>query len=237
MTQRIVTAAALAAALACSAQASAADDRDPLEPANRRVDAFNHRVDMAAFRPIARGYERAVPPLVRSGVSNFFANLGDSWSAVNSLLQLKPGDAAQNGMRFAVNTVFGLGGVLDIATDAGIERHREDFGTTLTRWGLPSGPYIVLPLVGPSTLRETAALPVNLAGHPVGQVSDVGARNALAATSSVDTRARLLPVNAALDGALDRYSFIRDAYLQVRTAGAAGDGAIAELEAQQGAPE
>src|SRR6478735_5697912 len=143
--------AAFAGLLVVSAHAS--DPRDPLESFNRSVDGFNRRVDEAAGRPVAKAYERAVPGVIRSGVSNFFANLGDVWSAANSVLQLKPVDAAQNATRFAVNTFFGLGGVLDIATDAGIERHKEDFGTTLARWSVPPGPYVVLPLLGPSTLR------------------------------------------------------------------------------------
>lgn len=135
------------------------------------------------------------------------------------------------------------GGTLDIATDAGIERHKEDFGTTLARWGVPGGPYLVLPLLGPSTLRDTA-LPVDFAGHPLGQVSPAASRNAIGAAGVVDARARLLPVDAALDGALDRYTFMRDAYLQHRTAqlGQGGDGdrdgdSDGEDVAHGGAPE
>lgn len=246
MTRRFMMAAlaACVALLAGVAHAAGEDPRDPLEPFNRSVDAFNRRIDQAAFKPVAKAYESALPAPVRKGVSNFFANLGDAWSAANSLLQLKPVDAAQNGMRFAVNTVFGLGGALDIATDAGIERHKEDFGTTLARWGVPSGPYVVLPLLGPSTLRDTAALPVDFAGHPLGQVSPPGSRNAIGAAGAVDARARLLPVDAALDGALDRYTFMRDAYLQHRTAqvGRGGDGDSAadgdgEDVTHAGAPE
>ena len=138
MTRRFVV-AVCAAVLAGAASAALADPRDPLEFVNRGVDALNHRVDEAALKPLAKSYKRAVPSLVRSGVSNFFANLDDAWSAANSMSQLKPADAAQNAMRFAVNTVFGFGGVLDIATDAGIERHKEDFGATLAHWGVPAG--------------------------------------------------------------------------------------------------
>ena len=221
---------------AAGAHATGNEARDPLEPLNRCVDAFNHRVDRIAFQPVAKGYERVVPRMIRSGVSNFFVNLDDAWSAANSLLQLKPIDAAQNGMRFAVNTVFGLGGTLDIATDAGIERHMEDFGTTLAYWGVATGPYLVLPLLGPSTLRDAAALPVDLAGHPLGQVSPVGSRSAISAAGAVDARARLLPLDAVLDGALDRYTFMRDAYLQLRAA-QAGRGGDGEDAAQGGASE
>ena len=212
------------------------------------MDAFNRRVDEAAGQPVAKAYERTVPGVVRFGVSNFFANLGDVWSAANSVLQLKPVDAAQNWTRFAVNTVFGLGGVLDIATDAGIERHKEDFGTTLARWSVPPGPYVVLPLLGPSTLRDTAALPVDFVGHPLGHLSPAADRIAIGAAGAVDARARLLPLDTALDQALDRYTFMRDAYLQHREAqvhrdiaDSGGDvpviGAAADETAQAGGQE
>jgi phospholipid-binding lipoprotein MlaA len=245
--RRDVIAALAACAALLAAGAHAADPRDPLESFNRPVDAFNRRVDQAAVSPVAKAYERAVPGLVRSGVSNFFANLGDVWSAANSVLQLKPGDAAQNWTRFAVNTVFGLGGVLDIATDAGIERHKEDFGTTLARWSVPPGPYVVLPLLGPSTLRDTAALPVDFVGHPLGHVSPAADRIAIGAAGAVDARARPLPLDTALDQALDRYTFMRDAYLQHREAqvhrdiDSGGDvpviGAAADETAQAGEQE
>lgn len=214
-----IVVATCAFAPAFAGDASVADDpRDPLLSFNRPVDGFNERLDRAALQPVAKAYERTVPSAVRIGVSNFFANLGDVWSAVNSALQLRPVNAAQNGMRVAVNTVFGLGGLLDIATDAGIERHKEDFGTTLARWGVPSGPYVVLPLLGPSTLRDAAALPLDLVGHPLGQVTSVAGRSAAGAALAVDTRARMLPLDAALDQAFDRYTFMRDAYLQHRQA-------------------
>lgn len=202
--------------LAGCATAPAGDPRDPLEPFNRDVDSVNRELDQAALKPAAKAYERVLPGLVRAGVSNFFANLGDPWSAVNSLLQLKPGDAAQNTMRFAVNTFFGLGGVLDIATDAGIDRHKEDFGGTLAHWGVPPGPYVVLPIIGPSTLRDAAALPADWMGDPLRFVAPVIDRNALVAGRTMDIRGRLLPVDPMLDEALDRYTFMRDAYLQHR---------------------
>jgi phospholipid-binding lipoprotein MlaA len=231
-TGRSISVLACAALLAGTAGAAPADASDPLEPVNRSVDARNRRVDQAVLRPVAQAYERAVPSLARRGVSNFFANLGDVWSAANSVLQLKPGDAAQNGMRFAVNTMFGLGGLLDIATDAGIERHKEDFGSTLARWGVPAGPYMVLPLLGPSTLRDTVALPVDWIGHPLGRVSPVADRYAIAAAGAVDVWARLLPLDGAMDLAFDRYSFLRDAYLQHRAAQVRPDDQDAESGAE-----
>lgn len=220
---------AIAAVVACAcllpacASAQPLDPRDPLEPFNRKVNDFNRGVDDAAFKPIATAYERGLPSAVRAGVSNVFSNLGDAWSAVNCLLQLRPVEAAQDGMRLAVNTFFGLGGLFDIATDAGIERHKEDFGRTLTHWGVPSGPYVVLPVLGPSTLRDTAALPVDLIGDPLRQVVPQANRNVLTAARAVDTRARLLPLDVALDGAFDRYTFMRDSYLQYRSAQAQAD--------------
>ena len=200
------------------ASVPATDPRDPFEGFNRRVDSVNRSVDQAALKPAAKAYKSAVPGLVRAGVSNFFANLGVPWSAVNSLFQLKVANAAQNTMRFAVNTLLGLGGLLDIATDAGIERHKEDFGTTLAHWGVPPGPYLVLPIIGPSTLRDTVALPADWLGDPLRLVAPVADRNALVGGRIVDTRARMLPLDPILDEALDGYTFMRDAYFQHREA-------------------
>lgn len=204
--------------LAGCAAVPAADPRDPFEGFNRRVESVNRGVDQAALKPAADAYESALPGLVRAGVSNFLANLGAPWSAVNSLFQLKVADAAQNTMRFAVNTFFGLGGLLDIATDAGLEHHKEDFGTTLAHWGVPPGPYIVLPIIGPSTLRDALALPADWLGDPLRFVAPIADRNALVAGRAVDARARMLPLDPMLDGALDRYTFVRDAYFQHRAA-------------------
>src|SRR6185369_1274355 len=145
--------------------------RDPLEPMNRKVMQFNEGVDSIVLKPVATVYRNEVPPLARTGVSNFFGNLGDAWSFVNSLLQFKFQNAAENLMRLNVNTFFGLGGILDIASELNLERHKEDFGQTLGRWGVPAGPYVVLPLLGPSTLRDTAALPVDYKGDLVQRVN------------------------------------------------------------------
>lgn len=211
--------AALAAAvlLAGCATVESQDPRDPFQPLNRTMDSFNHGVDEAVLKPAAEGYEKALPGVVRKGVTNFFGNLGDVWSAANTALQGRPFDTAQNLMRFAMNTVFGIGGVFDIATDVGIERHKEDFGSTAAHWGVPSGPYVVLPFFGPSTLRDTVALPLDLLSDPLLRVSPPVDRNVLAGTRPVDVRARLLPLDAALDSALDPYTFMRDAYLQHRS--------------------
>jgi phospholipid-binding lipoprotein MlaA len=213
---RATAAAVLALAVAGCASSPQANPRDPLEPMNRQVTAFNEAVDEAVLRPVATAYKDNIPAPVRTGVNNFFGNLGDVWSAVNSLLQFKLQNAAENWMRFNVNTLFGLGGVLDIASDMNLERHREDFGQTLGRWGMHTGPYVVLPLLGPSTLRDTLALPVDWRGDPLNQ-ADTAWRNTLGAVRVVDARANLLRVGAVLEeAALDKYSFTRDAHLQRR---------------------
>lgn len=194
-----------------------ASPQDPLEGLNRSVDAFNDTLDRAALKPLAEGYRQVVPELVRTGVDNFFGNLGDAWSAVNQLLQGKLVSTGQMTLRVATNTVFGLGGVLDPATEFGLERQSEDFGQTLGRWGMPPGPYLVLPLFGPSTLRDTVALPVDMTAAPLNQVNDDRAVTGLNVLRLVNTRAGLLGAGKLLDDvALDRYSFLRDAYLARR---------------------
>jgi phospholipid-binding lipoprotein MlaA len=193
--------------------------RDPFEPYNRKMMRFNEDVDALALKPAATAYRNVLPPLVRTGVSNFFGNLGDAWSFVNSLLQFKIEDAAENFMRVNVNTLFGLGGLLDMASEMHIERHKEDFGQTLGRWGIPAGPYIVLPLLGSSTLRDTLALPVDLQGDPVHYVNSRMTRESLYLLRAVDIRSNLLRASSVLDeAALDKYSFARDAHLQRRRA-------------------
>ncbi|CAN7411384.1 VacJ family lipoprotein [Pseudorhodoferax sp. LjRoot39] len=196
-----------------------ADPRDPLEPFNRGVYSFNEGVDRAVLKPVAQVYNDTLPSPVRTGVRNFFNNLADAWTAVNALLQLRGQAAVESLFRFQVNTVFGLGGLIDIASDADIPRHREDFGKTLGRWGVPTGPYLVLPLLGPSTIRDTAALPVDTWGNPVSHLDDHGARYGLYGLRIIDTRAQLLRTSTVLDeAALDKYSFTRDIYLQLRGA-------------------
>lgn len=199
--------------------ATGPNPRDPFEPLNRRVMQFNEGVDLIALKPVATAYREMVPPLVRTGVSNFFGNITDAWSAVNSLLQFRLQDAADNFARLQLNTFFGLGGIFDIASEFGIERHREDFGQTLGRWGVPTGPYIVLPLLGPSTLRDTLALPVDNKGDPLHDVDPWGTRGSLYLLRVVDIRSNLLRASSVLDqAALDKYSFTRDAHLQRRRA-------------------
>jgi len=199
--------------------ATVVNPRDPLEPVNRATYRFNEGVDNVVLKPVATLYREKVPPIVRTGVSNFFGNLGDAWSAANSLMQFHLQDAEENVARFQLNTMFGLFGVFDIASDAGIERHREDFGQTMGRWGVPAGPYVVLPLLGPSTLRDTVALPVDWRYDLLSSFRPVSARNIGYGVRAIDTRSNLLRVSSVLEEAsLDKYSFTRDAYLQRRRA-------------------
>jgi len=206
-------------ALACHGCATqqAPDPRDPLEGFNRGVFTFNEGVDQAILKPVATIYRDLTPALVRTGVGNFLGNLDDAWSFVNSLLQFKLRDAVDNFMRFGVNSTFGLFGVLDVAGEMQIERHSEDFGQTLGAWGFGPGAYLVLPIFGPSTLRDTAAMPVDFGGDLAARAGDISTRNSLRVLNVIDTRANLLGVSSALDEvALDKYSFARDAFLQRR---------------------
>ena len=191
--------------------------RDPFESFNRGVFEFNDGVDRAVFKPAATVYRELTPTLFRAGVANFLGNLDDVWSFVNSALQFKPKAAVNNFMRVNVNTVFGLGGIFDVASEAGLERQREDFGQTLGHWGVPSGPYLVLPFLGPYTVRDAFAIPVDRAGDIVGNLDHAPTRNSIKLIDLLDTRAGLLRAGEALDEvALDKYTFTRDAFLQRR---------------------
>jgi len=205
--------------LALGGCATGPDRRDPFENFNRGVSTFNDELDAAVLKPVATAYRDHLPSPARTAISNVFSNLGDAWSMVNSLAQLKFQRAAESLMRVSINTVFGLYGVLDIASEAGLERHREDFGQTLGRWGVPPGPYLVLPALGPSTVRDAAALVIDRRGDPLREVDPADARNSLLALRVVETRASLLRAGRLLDEvSLDRYTFTRDAYLQRRRA-------------------
>jgi phospholipid-binding lipoprotein MlaA len=214
-----MAAALMAGALSGCATGPNVNPRDPFEPFNRSMMRFNEKLDSVALKPVAIAYRDAVPPLVRTGVSNFFANLGDVWSGVNSALQFKFHNAAEDFLRFGFNTFFGLGGVLDIASELNVERHKEDLGQTLGRWGVPAGPYLMLPFFGPSTVRDALALPFDRRADPVHFVNDWDVRWSLYVLRAVDQRANLLRVTSVLsEAALDKYSFTRDAHLQRRRA-------------------
>ena len=195
-----------------------ANPEDPYESFNRGVYSFNDGLDKAVLKPVATAYHDVAPKPIRTGVSNFFGNLGDVWSFVNNLLQGRGSDALDSMVRVNVNTLFGLGGLLDIATEMGVQRHKQDFGLTLGHWGVQTGPYLVLPLLGPSTLRDTAALPIDFYGDLTSNINDIGVRNSLYGLKIVEKRESLLSAGDVLEAAaLDRYSFTRDVYLQVRS--------------------
>jgi phospholipid-binding lipoprotein MlaA len=190
---------------------------DPWESFNRKVYAFNEVVDENLLKPVATAYRKVVPQLVRTGVSNFFGNLGDVWSAANHLLQGKVHHGLDMGMRVATNTFFGLGGLLDPATEFGLVRRSEDFGQTLGRWGVGPGPYLVLPFLGPSTLRDTGGLIVDRQAAPSQLAKTDAASYAITTLQVVDLRASLLDAGKLLDEvSLDKYSFLRQAYLSRR---------------------
>lgn len=192
---------------------------DPWEGYNRSMFGFNEAVDGALIKPAAEAYQAIVPNLVRTGIANVLGNIGDAWTSVNLLLQAKPRQALEMGMRVVVNTGFGLGGLLDVAEQAGLERFTvEDFGQTLGFWGVHSGPYLVLPLLGPSTLRDTGAMLLDLPdGGPSLVWQEPRDRNAATVLQVLNTRVRLLNAGRVLDDiALDKYILLRDAYMARR---------------------
>ncbi len=220
--RRSLATAALASALllggcATTGSAGPATPGDPWEGFNRKVFAFNEAVDDAVLRPVAEAYRDNVPRLVRSGVSNFLGNIGDLWSAANHFLQGKGQSGFEQGMRFLTNTLFGLGGLLDPASEMGLKRHAEDFGQTLGRWGLGPGPYLVLPLLGPSSVRDGIGRVPDMAVSNGYFEDDVRTSVSLTLAGALDARAALLGVTGLADQvSLDKYSFFRQAYLSRR---------------------
>lgn len=197
--------------------ATSGNPKDPLEGFNRAVFQFNDKLDQVALKPAATAYRNVLPTFVQTGVHNFFGNLSDVWSSANNLLQGKGEAGMSDFTRVAINSSFGLLGLLDIASEAGLQKHNEDFGQTLGHWGVGSGPYLMLPLLGPSTVRDTAALPVDFKGNLWSYKEPTYVRNIGTAVRIVDTRASLLDATSLLeDAALDRYEFVRDGYLQQR---------------------
>lgn len=209
-------AALLAIAVAVTGCASLSE-KDPYEKYNRSMFSFNDAVDRNALKPVATAYKTVLPSFVQTGVNNFFGNLGDIWTGANNFMQGKGERGFSDLTRVMINSTFGLAGLIDIASDAGLQKHNEDFGQTLGYWGMPSGPYVMLPLLGPSTLRDTAALPVDIYADPWGNGMSSRAQNVGTVLRVVDQRAVLLDAtNLMEEAALDRYEFIRDGYLQQR---------------------
>jgi len=191
---------------------------DPLEVYNRHMFDFNDRVDRAVFKPVAQAYEAVLPEPLRNCINNAFRNLGEPVNAINNLLQAKPGNAMVDVSRFFWNSTAGLLGCIDLAAKAGAPRNNEDFGQTLGVWGFGAGPYFVLPLLGPSSIRDTVGRLFDfLDTDPLWYMNEIRVRNVLVGVRLVDTRASVLPAEEVLNrAALDKYQFVRDGYLQLR---------------------
>jgi phospholipid-binding lipoprotein MlaA len=191
---------------------------DPWEPFNRSVFEFNEGLDAYFLKPVVAGYRFVLPEFVRDGIYNFFSNYSDIYTALNNLLQGKPAYAFNDLMRVVVNTTFGLGGLIDMATPGGLEKHKEDWGQTFGVWGVPSGPYVVLPFFGPSSVRDTFGTVADLeTDYLFKYIPDVGLRNSITALRVVNARNTYYEAGDLLDGAaIDKYSFMRDAYIQRR---------------------
>ncbi|MDB5838061.1 MAG: vacJ like lipofamily protein [Herminiimonas sp.] len=208
---------ALAIAIAVSGCATPKNPDDPFEGFNRAMFTFNDKLDQVALKPVATVYRNVLPSFVQTAVYNFFGNIGDVWTAANNLLQGRVEDGFTDVMRVAVNTTFGLGGLIDIGGEAGMQKHKQDFGITLGVWGVDSGPFVMLPFLGASTVRDTAALPVDFQGDVWSYVSPITTRNAGTVLRVIDQRAGVLDAsNLIEEAALDRYEFIRDGFLQRR---------------------
>jgi phospholipid-binding lipoprotein MlaA len=211
-------ASASAGAGADQAAARPVSKKDPFEGFNRKVFGFNESLDAAVLKPVAQTYHDVVPEYVRTLVTNVIGNVADAWSAVNHFLQGKVESGLQMGFRFVVNSTLGFAGLLDIGSEIGLEKQSEDFGQTLGKWGVPAGAYVVLPVLGPSTVRDTAALPLDLQATPA-SVIDSNTATVIGVTGLqvVNARSNLLGASRMLDDiALDKYSFLRDAYLTRR---------------------
>jgi len=210
---------ALMAGCATTQQTERVAKIDPFESVNRAVFTFNENADEYVIKPVAEAYQFVLPDFVRTGVTNFFSNIGDVFVAVNNLLQGKPGNAANDIGRFLVNSTIGILGLFDVATDAGLEKNKEDFGQTLGVWGVPSGPYVVLPLFGPSSVRDTAGLALDIKTDFILNSNQLNHDQKVGSTvlRVVNQRANLLDASQLLeDAAFDKYSFLRDSYLQRR---------------------
>jgi len=196
---------------------SGGNPSDPLEPLNRAMFGFNDTVDDAVVRPVAKAYRAALPGIVRTGISNFFSNLEDVWISVNDVLQGKVQQGFEDFGRFLLNSTFGIAGIFDIASEAGLLKNSEDFGQTLGSWGIGTGAYLVLPILGPSTVRDGFGLLLDTQTDLVFRIDGVRVHNSLYLTRAIGTRANLLDASSVIEtAALDKYAFVRAAWLQRR---------------------
>lgn len=191
-------------------------DVDPWEPTNRRIDRFNTNIDKATLKPVAQGYKKAVPEFVRQRVTNFSNNLRGPLNIINNFLQGKGGAGFSETGRFLANSTIGIGGLFDVATKIGLESHSEDFGQTFAVWGVPDGPYVIVPFYGPQTLRDALALPLDFLADPLFHYENKPVRYGLYTVRLVDLRARFLSVEGFIEDSFDRYIAIRESYLQHR---------------------
>jgi len=208
---------------ACGTMPKAADGSrieptpgDPWEPLNRPIFLFNGGFDKVTFKPVAQAYRIIVPKFLRLGVTNFSKNLRAPLNIINHFLQGKPREGFRQTGRLVMNTTFGIGGLMDVATDAGLELKNEDFGQTLAVWGVPDGPYVVVPLIAPATLRDALMIPLNILADPLLQYNDSSVRDKVYLIRAIDLRERLLDTGKVIEGSYDPYVRAREAYLQRR---------------------
>lgn len=215
---RAALAALGVAALASGCASNASNPKDPYEGFNRAMFAVNEGIDKAVAKPVAKAYDAAAPLPVKAGIGNFFGNVADLWIGINNGLQGKPAEGASDIGRLVINSTVGIFGLFDVASELGLEKHDEDFGQTLGRWGVGDGGYLFWPLIGPRTVRDTGGFVVDSYADPVGWgVQNIPVRNSTYAVRFVDIRASLLPADKVIEeAALDKYAYIRDAYLQRR---------------------
>lgn len=214
----ITIACSLATSSGCATYSASHMVSDPWEDYNRAIYGFNDKLDRYALKPVAKGYKFITPDFVETGVSNFFSNIDDVTVIVNDILQGKIKQAGLDTSRLLLNTTFGIAGLFDVATPMGLPKHHEDFGQTLGKWGVAEGPYIVIPFLGPATVRSTSGAIVDFPTDPLTYVAPDWARYSLIGGEKIDTRAQLLEASNLLDTVYDPYSFLRDAYVKNRRA-------------------
>lgn len=213
---RMLALCALLLSGCASVPEDARSDADPWESMNRPLFAFNRGLDKITTKPLAQGYEKVFPQPIRTGITNFFRNLGTPASSLNNFLQGKPKRGFSELGRFVFNSTLGVAGLFDVATAGGIESYEEDFGQTAAVWGVPDGPYVMIPLLGPATLRDGLLFPLSVVSDPLYHYNNTSVRDKLVVLRVIETRARLLPLESTLEESKDPYLTLRESYLQNR---------------------